>query len=98
MNSLIRPDMDKQKLNIGLSIELMNNTTKEVNLGTFKKFMGNVKEAGKYLGQALRRERKIDTIWENQTYTLKYENCSLDIEMLASANNHSQIVKGFKFQ
>ena len=98
MNSLIRPDMDKQKLNIGLSIELMNNTTKEVNLGTFKKFMGNVKEAGKYLGQALKSGGKMDKVWENQIYTLKYENCSLDIEMLAAIDNNSQIVKGFKFQ
>ena len=89
--------MDKQKLNIGLSIELMNNTTKEVNLGTFKSFMSNVKEAGKYLGEKLKREVKSEGIWKNQTYTLNYENCSLDIEMLASANSGSRIVKGFKF-
>ena len=97
MNPLTQPDMDKQKINIGLSIELMNNT-KEVSLGTFKKFMGNVAEAGKYLGQALKREGMMDEQWENQIYTLKYENCSLDIEMLASANNQSRIIKGFKFQ
>ena len=48
--------MDKQKLNIGLSIELMNNTQKGVNLGTFRNFMANIKEAGRYLGQVLKRE------------------------------------------
>ena len=90
--------MDKKRLNIGLSIELMNNTTKEVDLGTFKKFMSNVKEAGKYLGQAVKREVKTDNVWKNQTFTLNYENCSLDIEMLANTTNNSQIVKGFKFQ
>ncbi len=90
--------MDKQKLNIGLSIELMNNTTKEVNLGTFKKFMSNVKDAGKYLGEKLNGEGLNGGEWKNQTYTLNYENCSLNVEMLASANSGSRIIKGFKFQ
>jgi len=89
--------MDKQKLNIGLSIELMNNTTKEVNLGTFKRFMSNVKDAGKYLGEKLKREGNTENDWNSQTYTLNYENCSLNVEMLASENSGSTIIKGFKF-
>ncbi len=90
--------MDKQKLNIGLSLELMNNTSKEVNLGTFKSFMSNVKDAGKYLGEKLNGEGLNGREWKNQTYTLNYENCSLNVEMLASTNSESKIVKGFKFQ
>ena len=89
--------MDKQKLNIGLSIELMNNTTKEVNLGTFKRFMSNVKDAGKYLGEKLKREGNTENDWNKQTYILNYENCSLNVEMLASENSGSRIIKGFKF-
>lgn len=89
--------MNIQKLNLGLTLELMNQRTDKVSLNTFKSFMGNVKEAGKFLGTNLTEVKGLDNEWSNQSYTLNYENCSLNVEMMSSAGTKSRVVKGFKF-
>lgn len=89
--------MNIQKLNLGLTLELMNQRTDNVSLNTFKRFMGNVKEAGKFLGTKLKEDKDLGNKWSNQSYTLNYENCSLNVEMMSSAGTESRVVKGFKF-
>lgn len=89
--------MDVRKLNVGLTVELMNNREGNTALSTIKNFMSGVKEAGKFLGTKLTNERTLGNEWKNTDYTLNFENCSLDINMTANLNTRREMVRGFKF-
>lgn len=90
--------MNIQELNLGLTIELMNNRNDSTSLNTFKNFMSTVKGAGRFIDSKLKNERTVGNDWRNLDYTLNYENCSLDINLTANSTSESKILRGFKFK
>lgn len=90
--------MDVQKLNLGLTLELMNRKEDKVSINTFKNFMDGVKGVGKFLGMKLKNERKIGKEWKNSDYALNFENCTLEVNLTANMNTSSEILRSFKFK
>lgn len=90
--------MNFKKINLDLTIGLMNLTPNNTSLSSVKKLVSEVQEAGRFVGSQLVSKKEIGQGWQNSTYALKYENCTVNVDLAANRWAGEQVVKGFNIK
>ena len=91
--------MDFQKIKLDLTIALMNNPPGSGNvLQATKQLMLNFKEVGSFSRLKLLGKSDLDNRHIQKTYAIEFENCTLDISMIANRNNNSQFLNTFNLR
>ncbi|MCB0643990.1 MAG: hypothetical protein KDC44_20225, partial [Phaeodactylibacter sp.] len=85
--------MDLRKIKLDLTIALMNNPPASANvLQTTKQLMLGFKEVGAFSQFKLLRKSDLDKRHTQKTYALEFENCTLDVSMIANRKDNSQFI------
>ena len=61
-----------------------------------KELMTGMNETGSFLGQALVNKESINANITKQTYNLRFENCTVALELLSNPMTNSQTVQRFQ--
>lgn len=85
--------MNTRKLKLDLTIGLIN---KGNAFSAIKELMQTLKtEVGNFLGVSIIRDSKMTEQLMNQIYAIRYENCTLNVDVVWNKSNNLQYVKGF---
>ena len=87
--------MNTFQLNLNITTELMNNGQNETNPGTLRNIMSGIQEVGDYLRTDKIAKRQIGNEWVNETFSLQYENCTLNVDFIAQEPFNNRILKSF---
>jgi hypothetical protein len=88
--------MNTKKLNLDLALQLVNQNAERISLSDFKSFMQDIQEAGAFKSSSLLKAKRIGDEWLNRTFSLQYENCTVNVDFIENAQSKSQILKSFK--
>ncbi|MCB0663265.1 MAG: hypothetical protein KDC24_11030, partial [Saprospiraceae bacterium] len=58
--------------------------------------MTGVQEAGAFKSTTLLQAKRIGNEWLNRTFSLQYENCTVNVDFIENAQSKNQILKSFK--
>jgi len=87
--------MNNRKLKLALTVALMNAGNSNL-IQAIKELVSGFKEAGAFLGQQLIRKNLLNMDTENRRYAIRFENCTVDVELIANRHNRNQYVRGFQ--
>lgn len=90
-------DMNNRKLKLALTVGLMNAGNSNL-IQAIKELVASFKEAGAFLGQQLLGKNLLNTNTENQRYAIRFEHCTVNVELIANRHNRNQYVRGFQIQ
>ncbi len=90
--------MNRKQLNLDLTVSLMNLATDNASLLSVSKAIGSIKNAGKLLKTSLVSKKEIGVEWTNKTYAFIFENCAVNIDLIANRKTRNQILGGFQVQ
>lgn len=74
----------------------MNNRDKNV-VNTVKSSMTSIKGIGRFLGLTMKNKSKLDPLHIKNTYAMRFENATLDLDMIINPQTNTQVVNGFRF-
>jgi len=88
--------MNIRKIKLALTIDLMNATCGQNMLNCVKELMGDYKEeAGNYMSLEMKDNAKLDSTFEQQSFALQYEKCTLDLDLVKNKTTQNQFISGF---
>lgn len=90
--------MDIRKMKLDLTVALMNAGKRSNLLNLIKDIMLTFKEVGAYIGLRELNKFKLNPAHEKQTYVIQFENCTLDVELVANSMSRNQYVHGFQIR
>ncbi|MEZ5043337.1 MAG: hypothetical protein R2828_25800 [Saprospiraceae bacterium] len=89
--------MNNRKLKLALTVGLINAGNSNL-LGAIKELVSGFKEAGNFLGEKLIRKNWLNPDTENQRYAIRFEHCTVDVDLIANLQNCNQYVRGFQIR
>lgn len=89
--------MNNRKLKLALTVGLINAGNNNL-LKAIRELVSGFKEAGAFLGEKLIGKYLLNTNTENQRYSIRFENCTVDVELIANRHNCNQYVRGFNIR
>lgn len=91
--------MNLRKVKLALTVDLLNTKSRENLLNLVKEKMLNFRqEVGKLIEQTLIKKSPLVNGHIKQSYIIKYENCTLDIDLITNPNDRNQYVYTFELQ
>ncbi|MEZ4948788.1 MAG: hypothetical protein R2879_18845 [Saprospiraceae bacterium] len=87
--------MNTKKLNLDLALQLVNKKVEPISLLDFQQFMKNVKEAGEFINTSL-KEKRIGKDWLNSSFSLQYENCTVNVDFIENEISKQPVLKSFR--
>lgn len=88
--------MNIQKVKLDLTVNLLNKSMNNNVLGSITDFMMDKKEeVGNFLGSQLVK-RVGDDVFEQQTFSMLYEHCTLNVDVVQNKNSRFSYLKGFE--
>lgn len=88
--------MDNRKIKLGLSIELLKMQSHSNILKMTKEVMLGWQEVGAFLGFSRGNDIPVSSSSRIEQYALQFENCTLNIDVLANSLSKTQLVQGFQ--
>ena len=88
--------MDNRKIKLGLAMGLLNMTPQINALHLTKEMMLTWKEVGSFLGLSKGQDILVSKRSRIEQYALQFENCTLNIDLLANTRTNTQLVQGFQ--
>lgn len=89
--------MNNRKLKLALTVALMNAGNSNL-IQAIKDLVADFKEAGAFIGQQLIGKNLLNRNTENRRYAIRFENCIVDVELIANRHNCNQYVRGFQIR
>jgi len=89
--------MNIRKIKLALTVGLMNSNQKNV-LNAVKDLMLSFKEVGAFLGLAVVGNERLNPALIKETYAIRFENCTLDVDLVSNPMTQSQAVQGFQLR
>jgi hypothetical protein len=91
--------MNSRKIKIALTVGLMNNRADSNALQNIMELMSGFKEdVGNFLGWSMVKKSLLNRSHEQQTYAMRYENCTLNVDLVANSQTRTQVVQGFQLR
>ncbi len=88
--------MNVRKMKLAVAVGLLNNPSVNA-LVTIKEAMRQfTTEVGRFLGFSLTREYPLDANKINRSYSLMFENCAIELDLVSSQQNSAHIVRDFR--
>ncbi len=90
--------MNIRKIKLALSVGLMNTESNNL-LHTVKEQMKVFKsEVGSLLGTQVVKNDRLNKGHVKHTYALRFENCTLDLDLVMNTHTKTQTVQGFQLR
>ncbi len=90
--------MNNQRINRALTVGLLNRRNANNGIDLVKELMMNLKEAGDFIGSQLKEKMTLNASHQMETHALKFENCTLDVELVRNPQTKRQSIQGFQLQ
>ena len=87
--------MNLRKIKIALTVGLMNIDPNE-SVPNVRNLMSDVQEAGSFLGQALVSNESLGDNLTKKKYAIKFENCTVNLDLLSNMITNNHTVQGFQ--
>ncbi|HMQ46494.1 MAG TPA: hypothetical protein PKA00_02780 [Saprospiraceae bacterium] len=87
--------MNTRKIKLALTVGLINT---DGSLSSLQELMSDIKEVGSFLGKTLVNKEALNPSIVRKTYAMKYENCTLAVDLVSNPATNSQRVHGFQLQ
>ncbi len=90
--------MNLKKIKLALTIDLLNQKNNHNILGIIREVMNTLRaEVGSFLSQTLTTTRPLGDLVK-QTYSLQYENGTLDLDVVVNQTTLNQYIYSFDFR
>lgn len=90
--------MNIQKIKLALSVGLMNSESGNI-LQTIKEQMCTFKEdVGNFLGLTEVDNNRLNRNHIKRTYAMRFENCTLNVDLVSNPRTKTQVVQGFQLR
>ena len=91
--------MNTQKIKMALTAGLINQNTNDNVLPKVKQLMGNLaEEVGSFLGLSRLSDAVLNRNTVHEIYALRYEKCTLNLELISHAQTSVQTVQRFQLR
>ncbi|MCO6492653.1 MAG: hypothetical protein J5I98_29820 [Phaeodactylibacter sp.] len=87
--------MNIRKIKLALAVGLMN-TDQSNPLHSIKDLMLGFKEVGAFLGLTAVGNKRLNPALIKETYAIRFENCTVDVDLVSNPMTNSQAVQGFQ--
>jgi len=88
--------MNIQKIKLDLTLNLLNKSFDSNVVDSITTFMASLHdEVGNFVSSQLVRQAGIDKTFEQQTYAIQYENCTLNVDVVYNKNSSYQYLRSF---
>ena len=88
--------MNLRKVKLDLTVKLLNQHSDHNLLDTITELMQGFREdVGNFLGFRMLNNAGIDETFEQQTYALQFERCTLNVDLITHKSSRSQYLKRF---
>lgn len=88
--------MNNQKINRALTVGLLNRRNANSGIDLVTELMLNLKEVGAFLGSQLKEKMTLNASHQMEKHALKFENCTLDVELVHNPRTQRQSIHGFQ--
>lgn len=88
--------MNIRKIKLTLTVGLLNSDGQHNALGLVRELMGGFQEAGRFLGLTRLQNNRLNATHFRETYAMRYENCTLNVDLVSNAETQRQYVQGFR--
>ncbi|MEM0992733.1 MAG: hypothetical protein AAF847_12500 [Bacteroidota bacterium] len=89
--------MNIKKIKLDLTVKLLNKRSNSNLLFSVKEAMHTFKdEVGSFLGFTVLRDMGIGSDMVSRTYAIKYENCTLNVDMVLNEKTRSEYLNSFR--
>ncbi len=89
--------MNIRKIKLALTVGLMNSNPNNV-IGAVKDLMLGFKEVGAFLGSTVVGNVRLNPALVKKRYAIRFENCTLDVDLVSNPITQSQSVQGFQLR
>lgn len=83
-----------KKAKLKLTVDLLNNNNSNV-VTTAKESLLSLNGIGRFLGITLQEQKSIDEALEHKSYAMRFENATLNLDMISNSFNNTQAVSKF---
>ena len=92
--------MNSRKIKLALTVGLLNNSPQQQNaLQSIKDMMSTFKDdVGGFLGQVRLKNARLNRNHIQETYAMKFEKCTLNVDLILNSTTRTQVVHGFRLQ
>ncbi len=88
--------MNLRKIKLALIVKLLNNADVKYPLSQVKKLLRGFKtDLGNFLSIDLLSKSRLNNSLEQETFELKYEKMTINLELVRNSNTHATIIKDF---
>ncbi|MEM9886079.1 MAG: hypothetical protein AAF849_09315 [Bacteroidota bacterium] len=89
--------MNIKKIKLDLTVKLLNLGNQSNPLQSVKEAMHHFKdEVGSFVGFTVLRDAGIGSDMVSRTYAMRYEKCTLNVDMVLNQKTRSEYLNGFK--
>lgn len=90
--------MNNRKIKLALTVGLINDPAQDDKLGSVKEIMSGFDEVGRFVGVSKNQSSTFDQYQQMESFTMQFENCSVDLNMISNSVTHSSYVQGFQIR
>lgn len=90
--------MNIRQIKLALTVGLLNAQSDGNALNLVKELMLGFQEVGKFLGLRVEKEALLNRSHVQRTYALQFENCQLNVDLVANRQTNHQYVQNFQLQ
>ena len=90
--------MNNRKIKLALTVGLVNSESESNVLNYIKELMLTFKEVGAYIGSKILEHIRLNPSHVKQTYSIQFENCTLNVDLVSNPVTQSEYVQGFQIR
>lgn len=87
--------MNIRKIKLALTVGLMNTPSGNVLQQTKELMQGFSSEVGSFLGLHVVDRSVLNQNHEKQRYALRFERCTIDLDLITNASTNTQVIRRF---
>ena len=89
--------MNLRQIKLDLTVKLMNLSNQSNVLQVVKEAMANFREeVGGFIDAAILKDSGVSSSVVKRTYTVRFEHCTLNLDLVVNQHTNSQYFNGFK--
>lgn len=90
--------MNNRKIKLALTVGLVNSESESNVLNFIKELMLGFKEVGAYIGSKILANIRLNPSHIKHTYSIQFENCTLNVDLVSNPLTQSEYVQGFQIR
>lgn len=88
--------MNTRKVKLALTVGLINKCAQCSPIQAVKDIMKATKEVGSFIKSSIVDQRSLDANNQAAVYSLEFENCTLNLDLVFNRHTRNQYVNGFQ--